>query len=105
MAFGAFTRSGVQTLVDYTFPVFWLFLLLVGVSFFVLRFREPDRPRPFLAPLYPLTPIAFILTCTYLLYSTATYSGLGALVGVIVLLLGLPLLLLLRTVRPAQAGK
>jgi APA family basic amino acid/polyamine antiporter len=97
VVFGAVTRSGVQALVDYTFPVFWLFLLLVGVSFFVLRIREPDRERPFRVPFYPLTPIVFILTCAYLLYSTATYSGLGALFGVVVLLLGLPLLLVLRS--------
>lgn len=101
--FGAVTRSGIQSLVDYTFPVFWLFLLLVGVSFFVLRFREPYRERPFRTPLYPLTPLIFILTCAYLLYSTATYSGLGALVGLGVLVLGLPLLLLLRSRGPAAA--
>jgi amino acid transporter len=100
--FGAVTRSGFQTMVEYTFPVFWLFLLLVGVSYFVLRLKEPDRPRPFRAPLYPLTPAVFILTCAYLLYSSVVYSGLGSLVGIAVLLLGLPLLLLIRTAPAAR---
>jgi amino acid transporter len=95
--FGAVTRNGFQTMVEYTFPVFWLFLLLVGVSYFVLRSRDPGRPRPFRAPLYPLTPIVFVCTCAYLFYSSVTYSGVGSLVGLAVLVAGVPLLLLLRT--------
>jgi amino acid transporter len=94
--FGAVTRNGFQTMVEYTFPVFWLFLLLVGVSYLVLRRRDPDRPRPFRAPLYPVTPAIFICTCAYLFYSSVTYSGVGSLVGLAVLLMGLLLLLLLR---------
>jgi amino acid transporter len=96
VVFGAVTRNGFQTMVEYTFPVFWLFLLLVGVSYFVLRSRDPDRPRPFRAPLYPLTPAVFVLTCAYLFYSSVTYSGVGSLVGLAVLVAGFPLLLLLR---------
>ncbi|MPZ56450.1 MAG: amino acid permease [Rhizobiales bacterium] len=105
VTYGAVTRSGIQALVEYTFPVFWLFLLLVGVSYVVLRYREPRRERPFRAPLYPLTPIIFILTCGYLLYSTAMYSGLGAVVGIAVLLLGLPLLFLLRMKQAVSAAE
>jgi APA family basic amino acid/polyamine antiporter len=88
--FGAMTRDGFQAMVAYTAPVFWLFLLLVGVSYFVLRHREPDRERPFRAPFYPLTALLFCLTCAYLLYASLVYTGLGALVGVVVLLIGVP---------------
>jgi amino acid transporter len=91
---GAFTRDGFQTMVEYTAPVFWFFMLLVGLSLFVFRWREPDRERPYRVPLYPLTPLLFLLTCGYMLYSSLVYTGLGALVGVAVLVLGLPLLLL-----------
>jgi basic amino acid/polyamine antiporter, APA family len=90
IVFGAMTRDGFQAMVAYTAPVFWLFLLLVGVSYFVLRRREPDQERPFRAPLYPLTPLLFCLTCAYLLYASLVYTGLGALVGVAVLLIGVP---------------
>jgi hypothetical protein len=45
-------------------------------------------------PLYPLTPVLFVLTCAYMLYSSLVYTGMGALVGVAVLVVGLPLLLL-----------
>ncbi|EMR01716.1 APC family permease [Cesiribacter andamanensis] len=57
---GFFTRRGFETIVEYTAPVFWLFLLLVGVALFVLRKKEPHRERPFRVPLYPLTPLSFV---------------------------------------------
>ena len=81
-------------MVNYTAPVFWFFLFLVGVSSFILRQREPDRERPFRMPLYPVTPALFCLTCLYLLYSSIAYAGRGALIGVVVLLLGIPLVLI-----------
>ena len=90
IVFGAMARDGFQAMVAYTAPVFWLFLLLVGVSYFILRRRAPDQERPFRAPFYPLTPILFCLTCAYLLYASLVYTGLGALVGVAVLLIGVP---------------
>lgn len=92
---GLLTRKGFETIVEYTAPVFWLFFLLAGISLFVLRSKEPDAERPFRVPLYPLTPILFCLTSAYLLYSSLVYTGVGALVGVIVLAVGLLLLLIL----------
>ena len=103
--FGAATKRGLDTLVEYTSPVFWLFFLLVGVSLFVLRYRDPHTTRGFKVPLYPLTPILFCAACVYMLYSSLDYlrstmrdgldyTRLGALVGVAVLLAGAPLTLL-----------
>ena len=94
VAFGASTRIGFQAIVEYTAPVFWFFLLLVGVSFIVLRQRERVAREAYRAPLYPLTPLIFCGTCAYLLYSSLVYTGLGAMVGVAVLLLGLPFVIL-----------
>ncbi len=104
IGFGATTREGFQAMVEYTAPVFWFFLFLVGVSAFVLRQREPERERPFRMPFYPVTPALFCLTCLYLLYSSIAYTGLGALVGVAVLLLGVPLLLMARSKHSAAAA-
>ena len=95
VAAGAFARDGFVLAVDYTAPVFWGFLLLVGISLFVLRIREPDTPRPFRVPLYPVLPALFCLTSAYMLWSSLTFTGAGALVGIAVLVLGgcvLPLL-------------
>ncbi len=90
---GTLTRKGFETMVDYTAPIFWFFFLLTGVSLFVLREREPEVPRPFCVPLYPLIPILFCITSAYLLYSSLTYTGIGALMGVAVVVAGIPLLL------------
>lgn len=93
---GAFARDGFQLAVEYSAPIFWFFFLLVGIALFVLRTREPDRPRPFRVPLYPLLPALFCATNAWLLYSSLAYTGRGALVGVAVLVIGGLLLLFLR---------
>jgi APA family basic amino acid/polyamine antiporter len=41
--------------------------VLVSAGVIVLRRLEPGRPRPFRAPLVPLTPIISIVTCLYLM--------------------------------------
>ena len=82
------TRDGIQAIIDYSAPVFWFFLLMTGLSLIVLRYREPDAERVFRVPLYPVTPIIFCLTSSYLLYSSIAYTGRGAFVGVAVLVLG-----------------
>jgi len=89
---GTFTRMGFKTMVDYTAPIFWLFFLLSTLSLIVLRIREPLRPRPFRVPFYPLVPVLFSAICGYLLYSSLVYTGIGAILGVVVMLLGLPLI-------------
>jgi APA family basic amino acid/polyamine antiporter len=99
---GAFARDGFRMAVEYTAPVFWFFLLLVGLSLFVLRAREPDAPRPFRVPLYPVLPAIFCLTSLYLLYSSVAYTGASALVGVAVLAVGALLLLFLRNPRAEE---
>ncbi len=89
------TRDGIRAIVDYTAPVFWFFFLMVGLSLFVLRRKEPDVERPFRVPLYPLTPILFCLTTIYLLYSSVAYTGLGSFVGLGVLAVGAIVLIIL----------
>jgi amino acid transporter len=80
-------------MVEFTAPVFWFFFLLSGISLFVLRICEPFIERPFRVPFYPILPLAFCLICGYLLYSSLVYTGWGAIVGVGVVGLGVPLLL------------
>lgn len=93
---GAMTRDGFQSMVDFTAPVFWFFFLTIGISLVVLRTKKPDTPRPFRVPLYPVTPIIFCGSCAYLLYSSLVYTGVGALVGVAVLLLGMLFFFIIR---------
>jgi len=85
----AWTRQGFQTLVEFTAPVFWFFISLVGVSLILRRQREPDLVRPFQVPLYPLVPLIFIASTTWLFWSSLMYAGIGAWIGVAVLASGL----------------
>jgi APA family basic amino acid/polyamine antiporter len=97
--FGVFARRGFETIVEYTAPVFWLFFLLTGIAFFVLRRKDAAVTRPFRVPLYPLPPLLFTATCGYLLYSSLAYTRVGALAGVAVLAVGALLLLFVDTSR------
>lgn len=81
-------RSGFEAMVDYTAPVFWAFFLLSTLAVIVLRFREPDAPRPFRVPLYPVLPLAFAAVCAWMLWSSLAYVRAGALAGVGVLATG-----------------
>lgn len=97
---GGVTREGFTTMIEYTAPGFWLFLLLAGISLFVLRRRNPESAHPFRVPWYPLTPTLFCLACGYMVYASvryaATLEGVGARFGIAVLLAGLPFMLVER---------
>ena len=88
VAFGAIQNTGFKGLVEYSLPVFWGFFLLTGVALFVLRIKDPQAPRPFRVPGYPVVPAIFVLMCAYLLYASLAYHGKHALVGLAVLAVG-----------------
>lgn len=83
------TRQGFETVVEFTAPVFWSFVLMVGLALFILRHRQPQLPRPYRVPLYPWLPLGFVAVTTWMLWSSLVYTGLGSLVGVAVLACGL----------------
>lgn len=91
---GTFTDEAVATMVDYTAPVFWLFLFLSTMSIFVFRYQYDKSELPYKVPLYPLTPILFLLACGYMLYSSLAFTGPGALFGVGILCLGIPVVMI-----------
>ncbi|MBY0525757.1 MAG: amino acid permease [Gemmataceae bacterium] len=84
-------RGGFDTLVAGTAPVFWLFFLGTGVALFALRQRDPDLPRPFTVPWFPLLPLIFCGMCFFMLYRALDYAETISLLGWIPLALGLPL--------------
>lgn len=59
--------------------------IVVSIGVIILRRREPDLPRGFKVPLYPVTPILSIVACGYILYSLRWYTWLafGAWVAVV----------------------
>jgi amino acid transporter len=94
------TRNGFASMVEFTAPVFWAFILLVALAVFRLRARYPDRDRPFRVPGYPVVPALFAGNSAWLLWSSLSYTGLGAAVGVAFLVAGLvPLFLEAKVIR------
>ncbi|WP_166821900.1 APC family permease [Thalassoroseus pseudoceratinae] len=83
--------GGFDALVAATAPIFWGFFLLSGLAVIVLRIREPELPRPFRSPLFPLLPLIFCGTSGYMLYSSITWAEELCLLGAGPLLAGLPL--------------
>jgi APA family basic amino acid/polyamine antiporter len=63
--FAAF--ANIAEVVDLTNIGTLFAFVLVSAGVIVLRRLEPGRPRPFRAPLVPLTPIISIVTCLYLM--------------------------------------
>ncbi|MDR9388724.1 MAG: hypothetical protein RI513_07015, partial [Balneolaceae bacterium] len=62
--------------------------------------RSGKDSLPFRVPLYPVTPILFLLACSYMLYSSLAFTGMGALVGIAVLAVGVPVFLVARKRTP-----
>jgi amino acid transporter len=98
----SFTPDGFETMVAYTASAFWLFFLLTGISLFILRGHAPAVADHFKVPLYPITPILFCAMCAFMLYSSVNYAlskdpgSIGALLGIGVLLAGIPLMFIAR---------
>jgi amino acid transporter len=74
VAFGAAQKDGFEAMVEFTAPVFWGFLTLVGIALFVLRSKDRERVRPFRVPLFPITPAILVAVCAYLCYSSVGYA-------------------------------
>lgn len=96
---GTLTRKGFETMVEYTAPVFWFFFFMVGLSLIILRIKDRNVKRPFRAPFHPILPVAFCASCLYMLQASVAYAGVGALAGIAVLLVGLPVYLVARSLQ------
>jgi amino acid transporter len=66
--------DGFSAMVEFTAPVFWGFLFLVGLALIWLRQTDKHTSRPFKVPLYPVLPLIFCAACAWLTYSSITYA-------------------------------
>jgi APA family basic amino acid/polyamine antiporter len=75
-----------------TYVVFagWAFYALAAASVFVYRRRNPDAPRPFRVPGYPVTPLVFIAVSLAIVVNTLVTQPKEALLGLGFILLGTP---------------
>jgi basic amino acid/polyamine antiporter, APA family len=76
----------------YTCVIFssWILYAMAAFSVIVLRRKFPDLPRPYRVPGYPWLPIVFTATAGVLLVSTLRRSPRESLIGIGILLLGIP---------------
>jgi len=76
----------------FTYVVFmsWLWFALAALAIFAYRIREPNAPRPFRTPGYPVTPIAFVLAALVIVVNTIVAQPVQSLIGLGLALLGLP---------------
>jgi APA family basic amino acid/polyamine antiporter len=91
-----------EQLLTYVVFMSWLWFALAALSIFIFRRKEPDAPRPFRTPGYPLTPIVFIVAALVIVGNTVIAQPVQSLVGLGITLLGIPAYLWWR--RPALAG-
>ncbi len=71
----------------------WLFYMIAASTVFVLRWKEPDAPRPYRAWGYPLVPAMFIIAAAVLLYYTFTENIRNSAWGLVVIAAGVPIYL------------
>ena len=82
--------DSIDNLVNFTAPVFWIFIALVVFSVFIFRRRYPIERIPFKMPFYPVTPILFLIMCGYMLWGALDYKLNEGLCGIGILLVGVP---------------
>jgi len=80
-----------QKIINYVESVliFWSLLAVLGVI--VLRFRQPDLPRPYRTWGYPVTPLIFAMIATFCLVQTYQHHPLETRVGAVTVLIGVPI--------------
>jgi amino acid transporter len=74
IALGTQEADGFSAMVEFTAPVFWGFLFMVGLSVLWLRQTDAQATRPFKVPLYPVLPLIFCTVCAWLTYSSINYA-------------------------------
>lgn len=81
----------------------WLVCLCGAISVLIFRRTMPDAPRPFNAGL--IAPIVFIIPMTILTLINIIYNPIDILVGILILLSGLPVYWIFVLNRPTSLDK
>ena len=79
-----------EQLLTYVVFMSWLWFALAALAIFVYRRREPDAPRPFRTPGYPVTPVLFVLAAMVIVVNTVVAQTTQSLIGLGLALLGVP---------------
>jgi len=82
----------------------WLFYMIAASTVFVLRWKEPDTPRPYKTWGYPVVPAVFVIVAAVLLYFTFTQNLRNSLYGCALILSGIPVFAYFARKRKASAA-
>ena len=76
----------------YTLVIFpsWILYAMATASVIVLRKKRPDLPRPYRTLGYPVVPVLFVLVAGMLIISTLFEIPRESLLGLVIILAGLP---------------
>lgn len=76
----------------FTYVIFasWILYGMTGAAVIILRIKRPDLRRPYRTPGYPAVPILFVLVAGVFIVSTLWDSPRESLMGIALILLGLP---------------
>jgi len=80
-----------DVLLTYVVFIAWVFYGLGGVALILFRRRDPDLPRPMTVPLYPLTPIIFVLSAAVIVVNTMVDDPVRAMIGIVATLSAVPI--------------
>lgn len=92
-----------EQLVIYSGTVLMIFSALAVGAVLILRRKEPDLPRPYRTPLYPLIPAFFILVSIVIVGSTLYERPLEGVMGIATVLAGTPLYFLWQRFRATMS--
>jgi basic amino acid/polyamine antiporter, APA family len=85
--------GGYEHLITMSMFANWIFFAMVVLSVVVLRRKHPDWPRPYRATGYPVTVLIFVLVSSAFVVNTLVESARSSLMGLGLLLLGVPVYL------------
>ena len=95
---GVLVLSGTfDQLVSYTGFLLVLFSGIAVTALFVLRFREPETPRPFKAWGYPVAPLVFVAASAAIVVNALWISPGPSLTGLAIITAGVPVYWLFQT--------
>lgn len=80
----------------------WIFFSLAAVALIVFRRTMSDAPRPFRVPLYPFTPLLFILAGLGIVVNSFVAYRRNSLIGAGIIALGVPVFFLWRRLKPQR---
>ncbi len=79
-----------EAVITYVVFIDWIFFFLTAIIVVLFRIKRKDAARPYKTPLYPLTPIIFIITSFLFVINTLVGNILYAGAGLALLALGTP---------------